>query len=1084
MDFVNLHCHTMYSVLDGGSTPTELLTATKDLGYSALSITDHGTLSGHRDFQRSAAEVGIKPILGQEAYISPTTLDDKTPAKKREQNTSLYNHIILQALNQEGLRNLQKMNEIAWRDGFYYKNRIDKEVLAEHRDGIVVLSGCMGGLISKAIEREDIDEAKLLTAWFKRTFEENFYMELQAHNPPELNHALLELADKYNVKPVVTTDAHFAKEDFREIEEALLILSTGPKMNKQADMQEANKMPLMQRYDYLYPDRPISFAHIDVFIAPIETISAQLATQGIVRPELFENTLEIADKVTEYEYYEKLDLLPRITANPNELLREKALLGLKQKGLDTKPYLDRVEEELNVIVPKDFSSYFLIVADLIQWGREQDISFGAGRGSSAASILAYALGITQVDSLKYNLPFSRFLDPSRDDPPDVDIDVQDDRRDELKAYLADKYQNVASIVTLMRFKDKGVIKDCAKVLGVPYNEANEVMKGMEVSPDSDFFDDFKLLRKDFCKKYPDVMKLATALRGKVKSTGMHPAGVVISKEPLSNHVPIETAKDAKNDTRVPVVAYDLEDVADIGLIKIDLLGLKTLTVVKHCLAMIKKRHNKDIDLASLEFDDPAIYKDLSAGHTKGIFQVEQMAYTNLLIKLQPETFEDLYASNALVRPGAMNTIGQEYIDRRSGKSPVVFDHPIIEKYTGNTFGLVCFQEQLMQLCINLGGMSAGEANKVRKIIGKKRDPEEFEKYKAKFVEGASQHISVKKATKLWSDFVAHSKYSFNAAHSVSYSMLTYYTAWLKHYYPAEYIFAMISKEDKAETVASYLTEAKRLGIDVLVPHVNESEAEMILDAQGRIRLGLASIKFISPASAEKILSKKPFNNYTELQDWINAYKNGLNVRMLNSLNAVGAAELEGNALKGNESDNYYEYLNMPVMIDYELSSSIRRLTRTIDQYDQESCFFMVAMVRSIKRGVGWSRVDFTDITGEAGVFAAGDIDIAPGSTYLVLVSNNRVEKYIDIQACADLPFDVSQPLEDDEAMVVAFTSRKTKANKNMANIVLLDSDGMMSSVVVFSSMFLKAYSRCKPGAVIKPKLSETKDGSILLEDVK
>jgi len=458
--------------MDGLNSPKELCQAALDAGQTAIAITDHGTLSSHRDMQIAAKETGIKPILGVEAYISPTDRFDRS--SKTDKSIQAYNHIILLAKNKKGLENINTLQELAWNEGFYHKPRIDREVLKEYAEGIIVLSGCLNGLISKAIERQEFSEAKLILKDFKQTFGEDFYIEVQSHNPEEINAKLLELADELKIKPVATGDAHFAKEKDRVLEEAMLILSTSPKMDKDADFEMSRQIKdINERLNYLYPDRRISFQDYNLFIQSRSEIEADFNKAGIKRTDIYENTMEIANKISDYDFNQDLDLLPVPKTDADEKLRQLATKGLEGLQKATDPaYIDRLEEELSVIASKNFASYFLVVADMINWAKENDIKVGPGRGSAAGSLVCYALGITDVDPIKYDLLFFRFINPERNDFPDIDTDFEDRRRKEVKDYLKKKFKHVASISTYTYFKDKGVVRDAARVFMIPLSDVN------------------------------------------------------------------------------------------------------------------------------------------------------------------------------------------------------------------------------------------------------------------------------------------------------------------------------------------------------------------------------------------------------------------------------------------------------------------------------------------------------------------------------------------------------------------------------------------------------------------------------------
>ena len=1075
--------------MDGLSSPAELLEAAKDLGQTALAVTDHGTLSSHRDMQKSAREAGLKPILGVEAYISETDRFDKRDIKSRDDNTQVFNHIILLAKNQEGLQNLQKLSELAWNEGFYRKPRIDFEVLSDYGDGLVVLSGCLNGLISKAIQRGDEEKARTMLKWFKNRFSDDFYMEVQPHNPPEINHQLLNLADEYKIKPVTTSDCHFAREDQRAVEEALLILSTKPNMNKDASYTSGKAIKdVFERLNHLYPERPISFEGWDLFIQSRLDIDNWYKKSGIDRTDIYESTLEIADKVGDYEYYENLSLLPRPKKNSNTQLRELCEKSMQERGITDQTYIDRLNEELSVIEDKDFASYFLVVADMIQYAKGNDILVGPGRGSAAGSLVCYLLGITEVDPIEYDLLFFRFINPERNDFPDIDTDFMDRRRNEVKDYLRKKFKNVASISTFQYFKDKGVVRDASRVFAVPLGDVNKALKGIETWEDFESNQNTRWFRD----KYPEVTDLASKLRGRIRAVGVHAAGVVVAKEPISKYAPMETRSDTNDKVsgRVPVVAYDMEQAADIGLIKLDALGLKTLSVVKDTLDIIKDRTGNDIDLHSISLEDNLVYQDLSNGFTKGVFQAEATPYTNLLIKMGVERFEDLVASNALVRPGAMNTVGAAYIARKQGREQIKYVHDIMKPFTERTYGVIIYQEQVMQACVHLGGMTWAEADKVRKIIGKKKDAKEFEQFREKFVSGATNHISKEDAEHLWHDFEAHAGYSFNRSHAVAYSMLSYWTAWLKHYYPLEFIFAILKNEGDKDARTEYLLEAKRLGLRVLLPHVNESDIEFSLTGNS-IRFGLADIKFISESISNKLIAARPFKNYEELLEFSKAKGSGVNSRAISALNAIGAAAFEDNPRSGNESENFYEYLNIPKFDVKGLEPFIKAQVSPLEDFTEDGCYILMAMVKSIKKGSGWSRVELVDDTGAIGIFHTENTQIETGNMYFFLVGDNRIHRYVTIEDVVDRKPDpfveflyMQETLAGEgEKYVVDFTNYKTKAGKMMAHVIVANGNKEMQRLIVFPKTYPIALGKMKAGTIVDVQIGKMDDGTLTVRNV-
>ena len=1092
MSFTHLHCHSYYSLMDGLNSPAELVKAAKDAGQTALAITDHGTLSSHREMQIACKDQGIKPILGVEAYISPTDRFDRS--SKTDKSIQAYNHIILLAKNRVGLKNINTLQEIAWNEGFYHKPRIDREVLKEYAEGIIVLSGCLNGLISKAIEKGEFAEAKLVLKDFKKTFGEDFYIEVQSHNPKEINEKLLELADELEIKPVATGDAHFAKGEDKVLEEAMLILSTSPKSDKDADFDMSRQMSnMLDRFNYLYPDRRISFQNYNLFIQSREEIESDFTKTGITRTDIYENTMEIAEKIGEYDFNRGLDLLPVPKTNADEKLSQMAFEGLerlrlRENWLGNDVYDQRLIEELEIIKEKNFASYFLVVADMVNWAKDNDILVGPGRGSAAGSLVCYALGITDVDPIEYDLLFFRFINPERNDFPDIDTDFEDRRRKEVKEYLKKKFKNVASISTYTYFKDKGVVRDASRVFMIPLQEVNRALKSV------DTFEDFvdSPNTREFRLKYPEVVWLAERLRGKIRSVGVHAAGVVVAKDDIRNYAPIESREDAQDKVsgRIPVVAYDMDTVADIGLIKLDALGLKTLSVIADTLKSIKERSGKEVYLSSLPFDDLLVYKTLNEGYTKGVFQAEATPYTNLLIKMGVDKFEDLVASNALVRPGAMNTVGASYINRKHGKEAVDYTHAKMRPFTENTYGVIIYQEQVMQACVHLGGMTWSEADKVRKIIGKKKDAKEFDQFKDKFINGASEHISEKKAKSLWNNFEAHAGYSFNRSHAVAYSMLSYYTAWLKTYYPLEFMFSILKNENDKDARTEYLIEAKRLGLKVLLPHINESSLYFSLQGDA-IRFGLAEVKFISDSIANKIIERRPYANYSDFIQKASAKGSGINSRAVSALNAIGGAAFDDNERSGKEKENYYEFLGIPTF-NLDLPPRIKAQARPIQDFDDLGSFVMFGMVKNIKRGTGWARVELVDETGSIGLFHNEQTQIETNQMYFILVGDNRIARYIKISDInpngsdlfVDYLYRKEYDIPEDEYMVLNHTPYKTKAGKMMAHLVFTNKNKELTRAIAFPTMYKMALAKLREGMKCKITLSKLDDGTLMVKEIK
>jgi DNA polymerase-3 subunit alpha len=1074
--------------MDGVATPEEYVNRAVELGMPALAITDHGTLSGHRELHRIAKANGIKPILGVEGYMTTSMEDKRAKADRTDPLDQNYHHIVLLAKNQIGLENLNKINEIAWTEGFFSKPRFDFETLARYKEGIIVTSACLSGWIAKAVELGELATAKKHIQWFKKEFGDDYYIEVMPHNPPEVNKGIIDLADAAKVKIVVTPDCHHSDTSQKEVQELMLLLNTHAKLQKDVTYDKSKKHEsFMDRLDYLYgADRMMSFNKFDIHLLSYEEMKDAMLKQGIDREDMFASTMEIADKVEDYDIKEHLDLLPVQYKKPMDELKKLALEGLKERKLEkNEEYLSRLDEELEIIGQKNFGPYFLVVRNMLNWAKSEGIMVGPGRGSAAGSLLCYALGITDIDPIKHGLLFFRFINPDRNDFPDIDSDIQDTRRDEVKDYLVRQYRHVASIATFLQFKDKGVVRDVARCLNIPLPDVNKVLKVV------DTWDDFCNSKNTywFREKYPEVERYGDQLRGRIRGTGIHAAGVVTSKDPIFRYAPLETRSVTGQDERIPVVAVDMGEAENIGLIKIDALGLKTLSVLKDCIDIIKEREGTKIDLLKIDMDDANVYTMLSDGYTKGVFQCEAAPYTNLLVKMRVKNLAELAASNALVRPGAMNTIGKSYIARKHGRENIDYKHQVMKSFTEETYGCILYQEQVMQACVQLGGMSMSEADKVRKIIGKKKDAKEFDVFKDQFVKGASQYLSPNDALDLWHDFEAHAGYSFNKSHAVAYSTLSYWTAWLKYHYPLEFMFALLKNEKDKDGRTEYLIEAKRMGIPVKLPHLNDSEIDFKIEGKG-IRFGLTGIKYISDKIAERYIAGRPFTSYKQVEEFTFTKGNGVNSRALQAMRCVGALTFPDNPANPQEvKENLYEYLNLP-----EFNTSIPQhyyaYINDIEEYEETGSFVLLGMVKSIKRGTGWSRVEVLDKTGSVGIFDEESPSIETGRTYLILASDNRIVSAIPADEIKGSKSSLVKflnykmlPYKEGEHFVVSFKPRVTKAGKNMASLVLADAGREMHSVTVFPMQFAKAYMKIEEGNIYKFDFGKTKDGTVIMNEV-
>jgi DNA polymerase III subunit alpha len=1088
MNYVGLHVHTHFSLFDGIATPEEYVNRAVELGMPAIAITDHGTLSGHRELHRIAKANGIKPILGLEGYMCADISDTRDKSEREGQQDLVYNHIILLAKNQIGLENLNKISELSWTDGFFKKPRFDFTILEKYKEGIIVTSACPSSVLVKALEEEEFALAKKYISWFKERFGDDYYIEVMPHNEAHINKYLIELADEFGIKVVVTPDCHHVDPSQKEVQEFKLLMNTHGKFVKDATYEKSKKKgSMMERLDYLYgEDRQITFNKFDIHLLSYEEIKAAMESQGIDRPDIYSNTLLLADTVGDYGIQEGLNLLPVQYKSPDKELAKVALEGLAERGLsENQEYLDRLEEELQIIKDKRFAPYFLVVSNMINWAKKEEIMVGPGRGSSAGSLVCYALKITDIDPIEHNLLFFRFINPERNDFPDIDTDIQDTRREEVKDYLVRQYRHVASIATFLEFTGKGIVRDVARVLNIPLSDVNKVLKTV------DSWDDFCTAKStyEFREKYPEVEIYGEQLRGRIRGTGIHAAGVVTAKEPIFRYAPLETRSSTGSDERIPVVGVDMEEAERIGLIKIDALGLKTLSVLKNTIDIIKERDGKKIDLLKIKMDDANVYQMLSDGYTKGVFQCEAAPYTNLLVKMGVKNLNELAASNALVRPGAMNTIGKDYVDRKHGRQNISYTHQVLKQFTEDTYGCILYQEQVMQACVHLGGMSMSEADKVRKIIGKKKDAKEFDQFKEKFVEGASQYITPHAALDLWHDFEAHAGYSFNKSHAVAYSTLSYWTAWLKYYYPLEFMYSVLKNEKDKDARTEYLIEAKRMGISVKLPHINDSDIDFKIEGKG-IRFGLTAIKYISDKIAERYIAARPFSSYKELEEFTFTKGNGVNSRALQALRSIGAATFNDNPRNDAEiKENLYEFLNLPEF-NITIPSHYYAFIQDIVDFEEKGSYIFMGMVKSIKRGTGWSRVEILDKTGSVGIFDDENTTIETGRSYLVLCNDNRIVSFIPSEEIKESSHALVKflgykqlPYKEDEMFVVSFKPRITKAGKKMASLTLADTKRDLHSITVFPTSFAKAYMHIEEGKYYKFDFGKTKDGTVTLEDV-
>jgi DNA polymerase-3 subunit alpha len=977
------------------STPEEIAQMSSSNGQFAAAITDHGTMAGVLRFQDACQKNSVRPVFGVEAYFVPSVKNDGDGKHERF-------HLILLAKNNTGLNKLFKMSQIGWQDNFYYKPRIDFDLLEDMvDDDIIALSGCRGSSISKAIEAGEYGRAEELSERFIKIFKDDFYFELQAWNPREINDGLLDLASSFGKKAVATADCHFPTHADKGVEEVLLLVSQYPSIGAQTINTAKENVAtlhtcgpdLVHRVNHLYPDRHLRFDDINPYIADATTVLSWFKEAGYDRQDILENTIEVASKCSA-EIVKRRNLLPKYmkSLNSDEYLSELTNFRLKELNLGDE-YKTRLDEELGIIKQLGFSDYFLIVWDLISWADANGIGRGTGRGSVGGSVMAFLLNITKVDPIKYNLLFARFINPDRNDYPDIDLDFEDKRRNEVKSYLRERWghDNVAAITTYGTFKPKSAVKDVARVLQVSYEETNNI---------TPFFETIEELMespkgKIFCNKYPDVPKVAKRLEGRIRNAGVHAAGMVVSSIPLNEVCPIETRKETDGGERVTVTAFDMTDAEAVGLIKIDILGLKTVSVIKDCLAKIKERTGLDVEAQSLALDDEAVFTNFNNGNTVGVFQTDAAAYRNLIERMGIDNFNDLVVSNALVRPGALLSQGQKYIDCKKGFTEPYYPDKSVKDILEETYGTVIFQEQLMQMSVKISGFTWSDADKLRKIIGKKRDVAEFKEFKDKFINNAI--IPKAEAKQMWSEFEMSALYMFNKSHAVAYSMLSYQTMWLKVNYPLEFIWALLYNEDSSEKITAYLMEAQRLKINILPPDVNYSEEYFTTyskDGVDGIRFGLSNVAGCGASAIKEITSKRPFNCLDEFNN--KCSKSAVKAPLRENLEKVGAYASLNHVSQYQHERYYLPVLGFSIQSGEEKNEMDEFVGNLADFHEINSPLTLIkAIVRSTKKTPQYLRIEFEDHSGSATVFADRNTEMANRDYVYALIGDRTLHSFCD-----------------------------------------------------------------------------------------
>ncbi len=881
--FVHLHVHSEYSLLDGLGRVEDLVVRAAELDMPALALTDHGAMYGAIEFYQAAKKHGIKPIIGLEMYISPRGMKQRDPKKDRKPH-----HIILLARDNAGYHNLLQIATAGELEGFYYKPRVDKKYLAEHAEGLIALSGCGSGEIPRLILRGQLDKARQVAAWYREAFGEgNFYLELQRHEGiPEfkqINEGLMALSNEMGIPLVATNDVHYVRPEEARAQEILLCIQTNTTINN------PKRMTMGDESFYLKSGEEMAALFSDV-------------------PQAVETSLLIAEKCN-LDLERKGYHLP-IFEVPEGYDAESYLRHLCQEGLKNRypvitPEIEaRLGHELGIIHQMGFDTYFLIVWDLVRHARDQDLWWNV-RGSVAGSIVAYTLGITNLDPLRHGLIFERFLNPGRVTMPDIDLDFPDDRRDEMIKYAVEKYgqDKVAQIITFGTMGARAAIRDAGRALDIPLPEVDMVAKMIPFGPKvkiQDGLDKVPELRdlyenKDYIKELIDT---ARSLEGVARHASTHAAGVVIADAPLINYTPLHRPTRGEEGSIV-VTQYPMEILEDIGLLKIDFLGLSTLTIMRQAVDLIRQNHGLQLDLHTIPTDDPAIFELLSSGNVTGVFQVESSGMRRVLTDMQPTGFKDIVAVLALYRPGPMEYIN-DYIDRMRGRKSVEYRHPNLRPILEETYGVCIYQEQVIRILTDVAGYITSDADLVRRSIGKKKKAELL-KHRASFVEGAVEHGGLHRETAeaIFDDIEYFARYGFNKSHAVSYAVITCQTAWLKAKYPLEYMAALLSVErHNTDKVGLLIAECRRMGIEILPPDVNRSGLDFTIadrEESRAIHFGLGAVKNVGEGPIEVILAAReqggPFKDIEDFCQRVDLRQ--VNRRALECLIKVGALDAFG-----------------------------------------------------------------------------------------------------------------------------------------------------------------------------------------------
>ena len=1034
-EFVHLHVHTQYSLLDGMIRLEDLFQKAREYKMPAVAITDHGNMFGAIDFYQRAYNYGIKPIIGAELYVSPKSRFEKSYAPGETAH-----HLIVLVKNMQGYKNLMKLTSAGFLEGFYYRPRVDKELLKECSEGLIAASACLHGEINNFILKGRIDEAKTAVRTYQTIFgEEDFFLELMQNGLPDQNIAnqtLIEISKDLSIPLIATNDCHYLNRDHAEAHDVLLCIQTGK------TIEDKDRMSLgTDQFYFRSPQEMYElFDHIQKAVS---------------------NTVEIAKKCNLSLELNKFYLPKFEVKNPDETLdnylERKAREGLEkrypeilkdQEGNEEEikaKYEKRLTEELDMIKAMGFAGYFLIVSDFVKHAKHNDIPVGPGRGSAAGSLVAYATRITNIDPIRYGLFFERFLNPDRITMPDIDIDFCQEGRDEVIRYVTEKYgkDKVSQIITFGKMQAKSVIRDVGRALNIPYSEVDRIAKlvpnVLDITLETALKAEPRLQNE--AKKDPKIEKLlafSRILEGLNRHASKHAAGVVISDVPLVERVPLCVPKDEI------VSQYSMNDIQTVGLTKFDFLGLKTLTVIKNAIKFIRQSYNITLDIDDIPLDDKQTYELLMRGETDGVFQLESDGMKEIMINMKPDHIEDVIALIALYRPGPMKMV-PEFIARKQGKTKITYELPELKGILKETYGIILYQEQVMQIASVIGNYTMAEADTLRKMMSKKK-PEDMEKEKPKFVEGAKkQKINENKARKIWEQMETFAEYGFNKSHSTAYAMISYQTAYLKAHYPVAFMAALLTSEkDNRDKIIKHMSTCKDMGISILPPDINESEKDFSISGEN-IRFGLGAVKNVGDTAINSIIEARKKGKFTSFMDFLTRIDlRRTNKRVLESLIKCGA--FDSLCHKRRQLMHYFEEMIEEAQRQQKELQSAQ--ASFFEQFDAANSYNNGGSVYEIPDLPEWEQKELLSMEKEALGFYITSHPLLRYADHLGLVTNAN---------SGNLSTKKDKDSVTIAGVVSSFSERQTKKKEIMCNIILEDLQGS-ANVIFWADTYSKYYA--------------------------